>query len=173
MNNELKFGLISGLAFCLCVLIEFFTGIHNNKMEVAQYTEMIAGFIPWIFIFIGIRYRKLMVQNGQLTFGEGVRAGMIISLISSIIISTFLYIYVNLINADYNKAKIGFLNIELLKAKMPPEILKQQMDANAAMYSGTFAAHLSLLVYFASIGIIISAVISLLIRSKNPPISAN
>jgi hypothetical protein len=172
MNSELKFGIISGITFCLCVLLEFFSGIHNSKMEVAQYTEMIAGFIPWIFIFIGIRYRKTMIQNGKLTFGEGVRAGMIISLISSIIISTFLYLYVNLINTGYNNAKLAFLNAQLVNAKLPPEILKQQMAGNASMYSGSFGSHLSLMVMFASIGIVISAIISLLLRSKTPPDAA-
>jgi hypothetical protein len=166
MNNELKFGLYAGLAFAIWCMLEFLTGLHNDHFDIAQYTEIAGGLIPWIFIYAGIRYRKQMLQNGQLTFGQGVRAGMIISLVSSVVISVFLYAYVNLINTNYNASKINFLKAELIKAKVPADVYKQQMDGFQNMYSGTITSHFSLLVSFASVGIVISALVSLILRTK-------
>ncbi len=166
MNNELKFGLYGGLAFAAWCMIEKWSGIHNNKMEIAQYSELVSGLIPLIFIYAGIKTRKREIQQNQLTFGQGVRSGMMISLLSSMLIASFLYLYVNAINTGYNKAKIDFLRSELIKAKVADNVFTQQMNGIEHMYSGSVTAHFSLMVYFASIGIIVSAVISLLLRTK-------
>src|SRR5436189_5650371 len=115
MNNEIKYGLYSGLAFSIWVMMEFTTGLHNNHMDVAQYSEMCAMFIPWIFIFTGIRNRKNSLQNGRLSFGEGVRAGLLISLVSSCLIAGFLYVYVNAINTGYSFARLDFIQSKLLE----------------------------------------------------------
>ena len=173
MNNELKFGFYAGLAFAAWCMIEFLTGLHNDHFDVAQYTEIAGGLIPWVFIYAGIRYRKYMLQNGQLTFGEGVRTGMIISLISALVISVFLYVYVNMINTNYNTAKIAFLKSELIKAKVPANVFKEQIEGFQSMYSGTINSHFSLMVSFASVGIVISAVVSFILRTKTTLPSEN
>ncbi|HQV01809.1 MAG TPA: DUF4199 domain-containing protein, partial [Bacteroidia bacterium] len=84
MNNEVKHAFMAAFAFAIWCLLEFATGIHNNHMNLAQYTEMLGGFIPWVFIVLAIYKRKHQLQNGQLTWGQAIRCGMPVALIASL-----------------------------------------------------------------------------------------
>jgi uncharacterized membrane protein YhdT len=166
MNNEIKYAITAAVFFAAWCLLEFATGIHNKHMGLAQYTEMIAGFIPWIFIVVAIYKRKNNLQQGQLTWAQAIRCGLPVALLSSIFISAFLWLYVTYINTGYNEAKLQFVTTEILKEFTDVKTANQQIDAYRQMYSGTLSAHLNLAVFFASMGIIVSAVAGMFLRSK-------
>ena len=165
MNNEINYGLYSGLAFSIYVLIEHVLGFNSSKIEIGQYTQMLAGAIPFIFIFLGIRNRKLNQQN-VLSLTQGVRSGMVISLVSSVLISVFLMLYVRYILPDMASYIQHFQKAKLEAMHATPDQIKMQMDDTAKMYDGSFGSHVSLAAFFTSVGIVVSLICSLILKKK-------
>lgn len=166
MNNEIKFALLSAFTFSMWVLIEHFTGLNTIYFEKGEPFRLIAGFIPWIFIFIGIRNRKMNLQGGSITFFEGIRSGLIIALLGAILIAFFLWLYVNFINTRMNELAIAFEHKKMVEAKFTQEQINEQLKGIKQMYNGSFESHLSLAVLFSSTGILIAAVCSLFLRTR-------
>ena len=166
MNNEIKFALLSAFTFSMWVLIEHFTGLNTVYFEKGEPFRLVAGFIPWIFIFLGIRNRKMNLQGGTITFFEGLRAGLIIALFGALLIAFFLWLYVNFIHTEMNELSIAFEHKKMIDAKFTQQQISEQMKGVKQMYNGSVESHLSLAVFFSSTGILIAAVCSLFLRTR-------
>lgn len=164
MNNEFKYGLVAGCGFVIWYMILFLANIHNQRPDLFNVTDLIGQGIIILSIFAGLYFRKMNMPDYELPFGQGVRAGMMISIFSSIIIAGFLYFYVNVLNIGYNTAQITFIKQQLLEAKLSPEIYKQQMSMVEQMFNGSITSIFSILVRLTSIGVVVSALVSFLLR---------
>jgi uncharacterized membrane protein len=169
MNNEFKYGLVAGCGFVIWYLILFLTNVHNERPDLFNTTDLIGQAIIILSIFAGLYFRKMNMPDYELPFGQGVRAGMMISFISSIIISAFLYFYVNYINVGYNAAQIAFIKQQMLGAKLKPDVFKQQMQLVEQMFNGSATSVFSILVRLTSIGVVVSALVSFVLRFVPTP----
>ncbi len=164
MNNEFKYGLVAGCGFIIWYMILFLSGIHNDRPDLFNATDLVGQGIIIVSIFAGLYFRKMNMPDYELPFGQGVRAGMMISIFSSIIIAAFLYFYVNVLNPGYNVAQITFIKQQILLAKLSPEIYKQQMSMVEQMFNGSVGSVFSILVRLTSVGVVVSALVSFVLR---------
>ena len=169
MNNEFKYGLVAGCGFIIWYLILFVTNIHNERPDLFNLTDLIGQAIIMLSIFAGLYFRKMNMPDFELPFGQGVRSGMMISFISSVIIAAFLYLYVNFINVGYNAAQIIFIKQQMLSAKLSPDVYRQQIQMVEQMFNGSATSVFSILVRLTSVGVVVSALVSFILRYVRGP----
>lgn len=169
MNNEFKYGLVAGCGFIIWYLILFLTNIHNERPDLFNITDLAGQAIIILSIFAGLYFRKMNMPDYELPFGQGVRAGMMISFVASIIIATFLYFYVNYINVGYNTVQIELKKPIMLTPDLSPEQYKQKLMQLEQSFNGSVSSIFSVLVYLTSVGVVVSALVSFILRYVPTP----
>jgi hypothetical protein len=91
----LTFGVLSGVlsAAMMAATVPFIETIGFDRGVVVGYTAIVISFL---FVYFGIRSYRDNVLGGRLSFGQGFRAGILITLISCFFyVSAWLVIYYN------------------------------------------------------------------------------
>lgn len=93
----LTFGLLSGVvsAGMMAATIPFAEAIGFDRMLVVGYTSIVISFL---FVYFGVRSYRDNVLGGQISFGKGFQAGILITLISCFFyVAAWLVVYYNFI----------------------------------------------------------------------------
>ena len=93
----LTFGLLSGVvsAGMMAATIPFVEAIGFDRMLVVGYTSIVISFL---FVYFGVRSYRDNVLGGQMSFGKGFQAGILITLISCFFyVAAWLVVYYNFI----------------------------------------------------------------------------
>jgi hypothetical protein len=83
-KNVLTFGLLSGVvsATLMFLNMSFMDTIGMDRGVVVGYTTIVISFL---FVYFGIRSYRDNVLGGEISFGKGFQAGILITLISCVI----------------------------------------------------------------------------------------
>jgi len=135
-------------------------------------TTMVAGYLTMVlalcFVYFGLRYYRDKQNNGVLSFGQGLKLGMLITLAPSIAIGLFDIVYIKYINPGfYDK----YLAAELvkLKARVPADQYEAQAAAlreQMANLSQPWADFLFMFAQVAAIGLIITVISTFILKRK-------
>jgi hypothetical protein len=96
-KTVLTFGVLSGVlsAAMMAATMPFAEAIGFDRMLVVGYTSIVISFL---FVYFGVRSYRDNVLGGQISFGKGFQAGMLITLISCFFyVSAWLVVYYNFI----------------------------------------------------------------------------
>jgi len=131
MNRYLQgaylFGIIGGVFCGLGFLVVYFLG-H----EPISFTEIFGYILIPIFVFLGIKNFKDNMNNGELTFGQGMTVGFFVYSILAFISAIVIFIFLQVDSGIFNEFKAS--NLVLLREKK--EILIAQLDKES--YDTTF-----------------------------------
>lgn len=122
-----RYGLYSGIAMIILYIVNLLVvslGAGYDIGEVVGYSAMV---ISLCFVYFGIRYYRDTQNNGLLGFGQGIKLGLLISLMPALCFGVADIIYVTLINPGFAD-KYEATMLQQLKASTPPA----QFDAKAA-----------------------------------------
>ena len=120
MKLAVQFGLITGIASCFWEHMEYVYDINHESFGGA------AGFILYFILFagigIGIYYRRGSEEFGigNLSFKEGARTGVIISLVAGVCLAAYAMLHGLVINPEYLQEYTSFVR-EALEKKGEPE----------------------------------------------------
>lgn len=123
MRTEIKYGLIIGLVGGIWLILEYLFGLHNEHIEIHPYVSSIAFVIPIIGIALAIREKRDKENGGVITYGEIIKAGLIISVITGFISLAFQYVYLELINPDYFKFMIEYSKEKMKETTTDPNVI--------------------------------------------------
>jgi hypothetical protein len=113
---QLLLGVMTGVAPCLWILVEFFLGWHNELIALSQWGDWLA-LLPTAAMLLGaMRYLKYEEYNGDFAWREAWLTGIRISLVASLIFALFLLIYQRAINPGWFPAQISHLRSSLTEA---------------------------------------------------------
>lgn len=160
----LRYGLYSAI---------FITALFAFNMWIGGFgTTMVAGYLTMVlaltFVYFGLRYYRDKQNNGVLTFGQGLKLGMLITLPPSVCIGLFDIVYIKLVNPGfYDK----YLNSELakLKARVPASQYEAQaaaLRAQVAALSRPWADFLFMFLQVAAIGLIITIISTFILKKR-------
>ena len=131
-NTMLNYGLVLGLTTIFINLIAYAIGIHLDQ----DWRMGLLGFIAMIIIIVlGIRNFKA-VNNNFITWGQSVKIGVGISIISALLSVTYNLIFINFIEPD-------FMNLVMEKQVILWEeanFTSEQIEASKSMME-TFSNH--------------------------------
>jgi hypothetical protein len=153
------------------IAIIVFTAIHLFTMssmsyeaaEVAGYLTMV---LAMIFVFFGIRKYRDHVNNGTLTFGQGLKVGLLIALGPAVFFALFDLLYVKVINPDWSDEYYNNYIRQATKSTPPdelPEKLKK-LNEQKEFFSNPVMLFLVMFVTVFVIGAIVTIISALTLR---------
>ena len=93
MKTEVKYGVLFALIVVVYVLLEHFLGINTTRHDIGQYSRLAGGLVPILGIFFGIRSKRNHELNGVMTFGQGVKTGLLIAVIQTTLTTIWFLFY--------------------------------------------------------------------------------
>ena len=95
-----RYGIYSALTVLAIAWIAFFA-LGNASMTVQEVAGYLSMLLAMIFVFLGIRHFRNNVNGGVLTFGQGLKIGVLIILIPAVSFGLFDILYTEVINPGW------------------------------------------------------------------------
>jgi len=166
-----RYGIYAGLAILVLGALHVFVfmppTISWEMAEVAGYLTMI---LSMIFVFMGIRYYRDHVNNGYLTFGQGLKLGALIVLVPAVTFGLFDILYTEVLNPSWADEYFGY-QIEKIKSSSAPDQVEQKLAAlqkNREMFSNPVFQFLLMAATVYIIGLIVTIISALTLRRQKP-----
>ncbi len=162
----MRYGLFLGAFGIVSFLVTTLSGVNVTDGSGAWVNRIISIIVTAFIFYLAHEYFK---KNGDgfMSFGQGVGVGFWASLISSLISSSFLYIYVKFIDSSF---------IDMIKDKQIEAMQKQGMSDDkieAAMKIAGMFTSAEVIAIFGILGgiffgVIIALLVSIFTQKKNP-----
>jgi hypothetical protein len=173
MNSTCKNGIITGMAIGLFT-IGFFSSVNwlNRKYSFGMQPDSIkgiSGLITVLILAIGIYLSMKSVkirQQGTLTYGQAIKAGITVAIITALITAFFSFIYCTVINPGYQEYMINEAKKAMLAKGESQRDIAQHLVSVQREFS-TIAQVLMALIAQSVVGTIISSIMALFIKTKN------
>jgi len=165
MKPEVKYGVFCGIGVSLWVVVEYLLGFHGKHMGIGEYSGYFSSIIPLVLIYLVLRERRHLWHHGSLTFWQGFQYGVILSLISAVIITTFFWIYNHFINPGWLDAATEYQRRKMLKAGAGEAEIRQKLD-ELQKYSRPAYQIVWNFIGTAGLGLLFTVIISLFMKKK-------
>lgn len=103
IRRALTYGLLGAAGVATWTMLEYALGWHESRADVGRYTAWFALLAPVIAIALGVRAAGRQRAEGM-SFGAGMAEGTAVTLVFSIAVTIFYYLYFSIINPGYNDA---------------------------------------------------------------------
>lgn len=164
-RTVLRFGLISSIVIIALFLLEFLIYHDSNyaAQEVFGYASMV---LSMLFVFFGIKHYRDKENGGRLTFGQGMKVGVLIVVIPALAFGLFDILYVTVINPHFMENYYNHYVAQMQQSMPAAEFAKarSEMDAQMAMFSNPVMSGLVMAVTVFMIGLIVAVISSLVLR---------
>ena len=157
LNNGLYLGLIG----IICHLALYATG---SLLELNWVNSIISLIAMIVFIVMGIKTYKLN-NGGFISWGQGVKIGMGITMISAVITVLYIMIFMNFIEPDFQQQALEFQK----QAWIDGGLTDEQVEASIAMTEKFQTPAISaamMLAFSAFIGFVFSAIIAAIMKKS-------
>ncbi|HYV93133.1 MAG TPA: DUF4199 domain-containing protein [Chitinophagales bacterium] len=160
-----KFALGTLAVSVIWILFEHLMGYNTTRNDVGQYTRLFPVIFFWIMLVVAIYYRRR--GNGNtLTFSEGFRTGLIMTLIYCAGFTIVIILYNQYLNPEYYPMLKDFTMKQLQERQASQTTIDAKMKELEMTQSGTPLSYLLLFVFSSVWGIGISALASLILMKK-------
>lgn len=166
-NVVLKYGLLSAAVMIAVFLIQwlFFADLDFGTSEILGYISMI---VSLSFVYFGLRYYRDNVNNNVLSFGQGLKIGVLIILIPSLAFGLLDILYVTVINPDFLDDYYTQIVADM-KEKLPPsefEVKLASMESEKEMFSNPVIQFVVMGITVFLVGFIMTIISTLLLQRK-------
>lgn len=166
-----RYGMFATLAIVIISAFNLFvltklTGYGGQ--EIAGYLTIL---LSMIFVFLGIRYYRDKENGGALSFGEGLKIGLLIVLIPAVFFGLFDLLYTKVINPGWMQ-EYYTQYVAKIKASTPPdkldEVLKK-MEKEKELFSSPVMEFLLMAATVYIIGFMVTIISTLTLKRKKQP----
>ena len=140
----------------LWILAEYFLGFHTTSLDIGRYSGYFSFIIPVVFIFVALRERQSQT-SGTLFLKEGINVGFRLTLISSIVLTVFLYLYNNHINPHWIDRMIEWQRKNLILNGASNDEIGRFVEQNSRQ-NNIFAQMVMNLINSAGVGVLITLI---------------
>ena len=167
MKPVLKYGLILGVALCICMTISHLLGFNTTNMPSAVYGDIVTTVVTVVIVFLAIRAERR--RRGSLTILQGILTGLLVFLISYPITAAFLWFYQHYINPHWLEYVVAYEQSKLAQAGESAAVISDQISRIRSRSTG-LAQIVTGLIGTVIFGFILSLIVSLVLR-KRPALS--
>jgi hypothetical protein len=164
----LRYGFYAAISL---IIFSFLTWLilgsdYNYELqEVFGYAGMI---VALSFVYFGIRHYRNNVNNGHLSFRQGMNLGLMISLIPAIAFGLFDILYVTVLNPGFLDRYYLHIQEEMKRSLSAVEYQAKvrEMESEKAMFENPAIQFLVMTLTVFLIGIIVTVISTLILRRK-------
>jgi hypothetical protein len=160
-----KYGFITLIITIVWTMIKHVLGYNTTKHEIGQYARMVGAVIFYITVFMAV-YATRKQQGGSLTFGEGFKAGAIVTVIYSLGVAVWYALYGEVINTQYKPTLLAFERAKLEAAHATPEAIAAKLKEVDMTSGGTVMSYLFLIFFMSLFGFVLTIIASLIFKRK-------
>ncbi|HYF31533.1 MAG TPA: DUF4199 domain-containing protein [Chitinophagaceae bacterium] len=169
-KTVLRYGLFS----CIALVVMSILGLvifgnpdtpNYTAHEVFGYTTMI---LSMVFVFFGIKHYRDQVNGGMLSFGKGMKVGLLIVLIPSVAFGLFNLIYTGAIDPEFMDKYYQHQLSQMQQRMTPGEFnaARATMEKQKEMFSNPVLQFLVMGLTVFVIGVIASVISSLVLKRR-------
>lgn len=167
MSTTLLYALIMAIAQIVVTLISFFLGYQTDKISSGTWFGFMPLVVSIVVLILGIKAVREEQPGQYLTYGKGVRTGVLIALYSSLIGAVYTYIHFTYINPDFADHMI-----EVSRAKWAAAGMSESAMEGAEKFTRAIFRPLAQSILALVLGIVFGTILSLIISiflKRNPP----
>jgi hypothetical protein len=167
MGTKLTYALILTVVGAVFRLLIYFTGYETEKVATGQYLNLIM--LP---VVIGLYWMALKAVRDEqphqaLSYGQGVGAGAIIALLSSIFGAIYNFIHVKFINPNWGDYQIELAREKWMAAGMGEEQMSQA-ESVTRLFIGPGAHAISSLIMGVLFGLVVTLIVAAIVKRRAP-----
>lgn len=162
MDKRVSYGLISGSAAGIWLVV-----YYEYLYQISLSFSIVAYLILGAGIYLGSKKAKESIYNGKISFSQSVMAGVIISFFAGLSWGLFSYAYAKWINPDLGNFFVKETITNMQKSGLKPDEIAKQVENIKKGFSPGQQLFTTAF-YTTLIGLLISLVVSIIIRNKDP-----
>ena len=165
-STVLRYGIYAMLAMVLLSAVHVFLVVPNVKSANTEVVGYLTMLLSMIFVFAGIKHYRDKINNGTLSFWQGLKIGMLIVLIPSIAFGLFDLLYTKVINPGWmeNYYKEMIEHTKKVTAPDKLDVALKKLESSKEIFSNPFLEFLLMAVTVFIIGFIVTIISSLALR---------
>ena len=167
-STVLRYGIYATLVFVVLGAINLLVIDRIAGYGIQEVIGYLTILLAMIFVFLGIRHFRNHVNGGSLTFGQGLKVGILIVIIPAVAFGLFDILYTEVINPtwhqDYYTAYIEEIRKSTPADKLDAAIKKAERQKE--MFASPVAQFLLMALTVFIIGFIVTIISSLTLRRK-------
>jgi hypothetical protein len=165
MKPPIKYALIALAITFVWIIIEHLAGWNTTRHDIGQYTRMLPMILFWVLIFVAVNESR--GQRTTYKFNEGLRDGMLMSLIFCAGFTIMILIYQKFVNPEFFETLRAYTISEMKsKSLSQAEIDKAMRDMDMS-FNGSAISFFLLFVFSFGWGLIVSAVAARVYRIRS------
>lgn len=160
LKRALNVGLIFGIISVVISILSFMNPESREMVNLLTY--------PVIFgtVFLGMKWYKEKDNGGFLTYGEGMKVGVLSVAAAGVIVGAFTAIYISQ-NPEIVDDLIDMVIVEYQKSGMSDAQIEKFIPMTEMMFS-PISMFISSIVSYALIGTIISLIVAAILKKEKP-----
>jgi hypothetical protein len=142
----------------------------NITWEMAEVVGYLTMLLSMIFVFMGIRYYRDHVNNGYLSFSEGLKLGALIVLFPALTFGLFDILYTQVLHPSFSNEYMAY-QVEKIKASVPADQVDQRvakLRKDMELFGNPFFEFLLMAITVYIVGLIVTIISALALRRKKP-----
>ena len=169
-----RYGLYAGLTILVLAAIHVFVLMPPNiSWEIAEVVGYLTMALSMIFVFMGIRFYRDHVNNGYLTFGQGLKLGALIVLVPAVTFGLFDILYTQVLHPSFGDEYLAY-QVEKIKASAPADRVEEKiakLRKDMQMFGNPFFEFLLMSVTVYIVGLIVTIISALTLRRTKPAVA--
>lgn len=165
INGVIAGLIVSGILVITHPLVEDGTIGMNSSMFLG-YASMVLAFS---MVFVGIKTYRDRILQGVITFGQGCKVGLLITLIASVMYAVTWDVYYRVTDSEFlQKYTAHYIEKMETEGASQEEIasMRTEMDAFSRMYENTFIRFCFTLLEIVPVGIAITLLSAAVLRKR-------
>jgi uncharacterized membrane protein (DUF106 family) len=164
-----RYGIYATIAIVALSAVHFFLVVPNVSWANAEVAGYLTMLLSMVFVFAGIKHYRDKINNGNLSFSQGLKIGALIVLIPAVAFGLFDLLYTEVINPGWMDEYYNTMTKKLKSSTAPEKLeaaLKKMQDEKEMFSNPVFQFLLMALTVFI-IGFIVTIISSLTLRRNN------
>ena len=165
-STVIRYGVYAMLAMVLLSAIHIFLVVPNVKSANAEVVGYLTMLLSMIFVFAGIKHYRDKINNGALSFWQGLKIGVLIVLVPAIAFGLFDLLYTKVINPGWMENYYKEMAEQIKKSTAPDKLdaALKKLESSKEIFSNPFLEFLLMAVTVFIIGFIVTIISSLTLR---------
>lgn len=167
MGTKYTYALILAIVGAAFRLLMYFTGFETEKLATGQHINWLMLPIVFVIYWMALKAVREERPHQAMSYGQGVGAGVVISLISSVISAAYTYVHLKFINVNFADYQMALVREQWIEAGLSDAAMEQAESFTRMMMGPGISAGVAIIagVFF---GLIISLIVAAFVKRAAP-----